>query len=171
MTPELQKKNVNIEIQLYLKLCFYKECQLQLFKLNASSLSILLVFQLISFIFSTLFNFCIKLPNKVISINLQSVESQIHFLHQSTYNSSSCFISFLTAVVILNHIQDLQSQTKYLEQSKEILYNWTGLENFDIYFCVFLDLLPKFNIRKGDWTLCYISSNIYFLIFLNFLKF
>ena len=28
-------------------------------------------------------------------------------------------------------------QTKYLEQSKEIQQNKTGLKNFDIYFCVF----------------------------------
>ena len=31
-----------------------------------------------------------------------------------------------------------QSCTKYLEQSKEIQYNWTGLD-FHIYFCVLLD--------------------------------
>ena len=31
------------------------------------------------------------------------------------------------------------SPTKYLEQFKEIQENWTGLENFDIYFCVLFD--------------------------------
>ena len=35
-------------------------------------------------------------------------------------------------------------QTKYLEQSKEIQQNKTGLKNFDIYFCVFFLFLFLF---------------------------
>ena len=33
----------------------------------------------------------------------------------------------------------LQTQAKYFEQTREIHKNWTGQENFDIYFCVFSD--------------------------------
>ena len=33
-------------------------------------------------------------------------------------------------------VDKLQSQTKYLEQSKEIKQNWTELKNFDMCFCI-----------------------------------
>ena len=51
----------------------------------------------------------------------------------------------------------LQSWAKYLEQNREIKQNWAGKEKFNIYFCVFLLLLPNFNFWKGDWTLGYVS--------------
>ena len=43
----------------------------------------------------------------------------------------------------------LQSWTKYLEQSKEIQENWTIIEKFDIYFCVFFDYITKVLFLKG----------------------
>ena len=36
-------------------------------------------------------------------------------------------------------------------------------KRFDIYFCVFWLLLPKFNFWKGDWALGYVSNQIYTL--------
>ena len=36
-------------------------------------------------------------------------------------------------------LTELQSCTKYLEQYREIQYNWTGQETFNLYFCMFLD--------------------------------
>ena len=40
-------------------------------------------------------------------------------------------------------MQKLNFQAKYLQQSKEIKLNWTGLAKFDIYFCVFLTAIAK----------------------------
>ena len=40
-------------------------------------------------------------------------------------------------------MQQLNFQAKYLQQSKEIKLNCTGLANFDIYLCLFLTAIAK----------------------------
>ena len=40
-----------------------------------------------------------------------------------------------------------------MKQGKEIKQNRTGSETFVISFCIFLPLIPKFCLWKGDWTL------------------
>ena len=57
-------------------------------------------------------------------------------------------------------MQQLNFQAKYLQQSKEIKLNWTGLANFDIYLACFWLLLPKVNFWKLDWILDYIPTQI-----------
>ena len=57
-------------------------------------------------------------------------------------------------------MQKLNFQAKYLQQSKEIKLNWTGLANFDIYLACFWLLLPKVNFWKLDWILDYIPTQI-----------
>ena len=42
----------------------------------------------------------------------------------------------LTVIGAIFPGRDLQFRAKYLKQNKEIEYNWSGLENFDICFCV-----------------------------------
>ena len=56
-------------------------------------------------------------------------------------------------------IKHLFSQTKYFEQSKEIQQNWTGLEHFDIYFCVLFDCYIQILISGRLKTWLYIHKN------------
>ena len=56
-------------------------------------------------------------------------------------------------------IKHLFSQTKYFEQSKEIQQNWTGLEHFDIYFCVLFDCYIQILISGRLKTRLYIHKN------------
>ena len=51
----------------------------------------------------------------------------------------------------------LQSWTKFLEQSKGIKENWTGLEKSDIWFCVLSDCFAKFLFL--EWRLMYPPKN------------
>ena len=46
---------------------------------------------------------------------------------------------------------ELQSRKNYLEQSKVFRLNWTGLENFDIYFFVLVDFYRQ-NLICGAKT-------------------
>ena len=50
------------------------------------------------------------------------------------------------------------AESRYLEQSKEIQLNWTRVENFDIYFCIHFNCLPKYNFCIGNWAPGYVST-------------
>ena len=48
---------------------------------------------------------------------------------------------------------NLQSRTNCLKQSKEIEQTWATPENFNIYFCLFFELmLPKFYFGRRTWN-------------------
>ena len=78
----------------------------------------------------------------------------------------SCFIFLLKIRVKLWSYRKCEKMTcggntaesKYLEQSKEIQLNWTRVENFDIYFCIHFNCLPKYNFCIGNWAPGYVST-------------
>ena len=67
---------------------------------------------------------------------------------------------------------ELQSCTKYLEQYREIQYNCTGREKFNLYFCMFLDCHCQSLIsgrETGDKAMFPLKFKIH-LIFPYFLR-
>ena len=66
--------------------------------------------------------------------------------------------------------RNLQSWAKYLEKNREIQYNWTGLEKFDIYFCVFSDCYCQSLISGRDAGQMALPKFKIFLIFPYFLR-
>ena len=83
-----------------------------------------------------------------------------HFFKNFKFSNNSTY-------PILKIYQKLQPWMKYLEQNREIQANCTGQENFDVYFCVFLDYYCQSSIsgrETGRWAM----SPHKFEIFLTF---
>ena len=81
-------------------------------------------------------------------------------------------LSFNKTVVIQSTHKHLKSWAKYLEQNREIQWNWTGQENSDIYFCVLLDCYCQSLVsgrETGHWAMFPPKFEI-FLIFPYFLR-
>ena len=74
----------------------------------------------------------------------------------------SKFDVILTFLRPMFHLhRNLQSWAKYLQQNREIQYNWTGRKSLILLLRVFWLLLPKFNFWKGVWALGYVSTQIW----------
>ena len=59
-------------------------------------------------------------------------------------------------MVLFNGWYKVQSWTKYLEQNREIQYNWTGQEKIDISICGFFDCYCQSLISRrgtGHWAM------------------